>query len=211
MTFGFSRSEVIGALFSILIIWILTGVLVYLAVMRVITMSFEIEPLPMVITASCGVVFNIIMFIVLDTDLCFTVNILHRGHSRHLKHGQTAKMEVRVIDTVNNADLNFNAANQTVNLDEIIKIEPSTKRRFCAKRVVDKTKKNGKEKEKKGKENINLRAAAIHVIGDFIQSVGVLIAAIIIYINVGLIYFSHLIKYFETDSLFFSNLSPNIN
>merc|ERR1712129_285268 len=29
--------------------------------------------------------------------------------------------------------------------------------------------------------NINLRAAAIHVIGDFIQSVGVLIAALIIY------------------------------
>ena len=185
MTFGFSRSEVIGALFSILIIWILTGVLVYLAVMRVVTMNFEIEPLPMVITASCGVIFNIIMFIVLDTDLCFTVNILHRGHSRHLKHGQAKKMEVKVIDTVNNADLNFNAANQTVNLDEIIKIEPSTKRRFCAKRVVDKTKK--KEKKKKGKENINLRAAAIHVIGDFIQSVGVLIAAIIIYINVCLI------------------------
>ncbi len=34
--------------------------------------------------------------------------------------------------------------------------------------------------------NINLRAAAIHVIGDFIQSIGVLIAAIIIYFKVGL-------------------------
>lgn len=34
--------------------------------------------------------------------------------------------------------------------------------------------------------NINLRAAAIHVIGDFIQSVGVLISAVIIYIDVGL-------------------------
>ena len=32
--------------------------------------------------------------------------------------------------------------------------------------------------------NINLRAAAIHVIGDFIQSVGVLIAALIIYFKV---------------------------
>lgn len=30
-------------------------------------------------------------------------------------------------------------------------------------------------------ENVNLRAAAIHVIGDMIQSVGVLIASIIIY------------------------------
>ena len=32
--------------------------------------------------------------------------------------------------------------------------------------------------------NINIRAAAIHVIGDFIQSLGVLIAAIIIRIKV---------------------------
>ena len=30
-------------------------------------------------------------------------------------------------------------------------------------------------------ENVNLRAAAIHVIGDLIQSIGVLIAAIVIY------------------------------
>lgn len=34
------------------------------------------------------------------------------------------------------------------------------------------------------KDNINIRAAAIHIIGDFIQSVGVLIAAIIIYCKV---------------------------
>ena len=71
--------------------------------------------------------------------------------------------------------------------------------------------KNLIDKKKSKEKNINLRAAAIHVIGDLIQSVGVLIASIIIYINVGLIYFSHLIKYFETDSLFFLNLSPNIN
>ncbi len=32
--------------------------------------------------------------------------------------------------------------------------------------------------------NINLRAAAIHVIGDFIQSIGVLIAALIIFFKV---------------------------
>lgn len=33
-------------------------------------------------------------------------------------------------------------------------------------------------------ENINVRAAYIHVIGDFIQSVGVLVAALIIYFKV---------------------------
>lgn len=39
--------------------------------------------------------------------------------------------------------------------------------------------------EKKAhKQNINVRAAFIHVIGDFLQSVGVMIAAFIIYFKV---------------------------
>lgn len=37
------------------------------------------------------------------------------------------------------------------------------------------------------KENINVRAAFIHVIGDLLQSLGVMVAAIIIYFRVGLI------------------------
>lgn len=34
------------------------------------------------------------------------------------------------------------------------------------------------------KENINVRAAFIHVIGDFLQSFGVLLAALVIYFRV---------------------------
>ena len=34
-------------------------------------------------------------------------------------------------------------------------------------------------------DNINIRAAIVHVIGDFVQSVGVLLAAILIKIKVG--------------------------
>ena len=34
------------------------------------------------------------------------------------------------------------------------------------------------------KENINVRAAFIHVIGDLVQSIGVFVAALIIYIRV---------------------------
>lgn len=40
--------------------------------------------------------------------------------------------------------------------------------------------------EKQG--NINVRAAVIHVLGDFIQSIGVLVAAIIIKLNVSVQY-----------------------
>lgn len=44
--------------------------------------------------------------------------------------------------------------------------------------------KHGHQHEGAGKENINVRAAFIHVIGDFIQSLGVLIAAFVIYYKV---------------------------
>lgn len=39
-------------------------------------------------------------------------------------------------------------------------------------------------------ENINVRAAYIHVIGDFLQSFGVLVAAIVIYFWVSFSYFN---------------------
>lgn len=48
MSFGYHRSQDIGALFGILLIWGLTGFLVYLAILRLITMDFTIEPNAMV-------------------------------------------------------------------------------------------------------------------------------------------------------------------
>jgi len=57
-----------GALFSIVMIWLLTGILVFMAVQRVIHRDFDIDADAMIITAGCGVAFNIIMFGVLHAD-----------------------------------------------------------------------------------------------------------------------------------------------
>lgn len=85
MSFGFYRSEVLGALLSTMVIWILTAVLVYLAILRIINDDFEIEPIAMVATAACGVVFNIVMYFVLHTNKCFGdgVELKHHGHSHN--------------------------------------------------------------------------------------------------------------------------------
>ena len=48
-----------GALFSVLIIWVLTGVLVYEAIMRVKDQDYEINPVVMLITSGVGVLVNI--------------------------------------------------------------------------------------------------------------------------------------------------------
>ncbi|KUF83937.1 Cation Diffusion Facilitator (CDF) Family [Phytophthora nicotianae] len=112
LSFGFQRAEVIGAVTSVLVIWVLTGVLVYAAVERLMEC---LEPNPkehvngklMFIVACIGLFVNLIL-----------MQILGHGHS----HG------------------------------------------------------GGASQSKKKLENLNIQAAYIHALGDFIQSVGVCIA-----------------------------------
>lgn len=52
-------SEILGALLSVFTIWLVTGVLVYLAVDRLINDDFEIEGTLMLITSGCAVIVNI--------------------------------------------------------------------------------------------------------------------------------------------------------
>jgi Co/Zn/Cd efflux system component len=49
-----------GALASVLTIWVITGVLVYMAVMRIVENKYEIDAVYMLITAGLGVLVNIV-------------------------------------------------------------------------------------------------------------------------------------------------------
>lgn len=53
-------TEVVGALVSVLFIWVVTGILLYMAVLRVIEKEYEINGLVMVITAAASVGFNLL-------------------------------------------------------------------------------------------------------------------------------------------------------
>uniref|UniRef100_A0AAY4BPJ9 Probable proton-coupled zinc antiporter SLC30A3 n=1 Tax=Denticeps clupeoides TaxID=299321 RepID=A0AAY4BPJ9_9TELE len=121
LTFGWHRSEILGALVSVLSIWIVTGVLVYLAIDRIVKNDYEIEGHVMVLTSGCAVVVNIIMAYILHHSTTFHAHGSGHGHSHGLlgSHGNTS-----------------------------------------------------------------VRAAFIHVLGDLLQSVGVMVAAIIIYFRV---------------------------
>ena len=59
IVFTMCIAEVMGALVSVLMIWVVTGVLVYMAVQRVVTGEYEIDATVMLITAGIGVGFNI--------------------------------------------------------------------------------------------------------------------------------------------------------
>ncbi|XP_049638458.1 probable proton-coupled zinc antiporter SLC30A4 [Suncus etruscus] len=60
-TFGFHRLEVLSAMISVLLVYILMGFLLYEAVQRTIHMQYEINGDIMLITAAVGVAVNIIM------------------------------------------------------------------------------------------------------------------------------------------------------
>ncbi|CAG4958360.1 unnamed protein product [Parnassius apollo] len=142
MPFGWYRAEVIGALTSVLLIWVVTGVLVYMAVQRVINKEFEIDATVMLITSAIGVAVNLVMGLTLH----------QHGHS-HGGHGHSHGGNNPVL----------NNKERTSDSDA----ESSSSHSAGAAHA-------------RG-ENINVRAAFIHVLGDFLQSFGVFIAAIVIY------------------------------
>ncbi|CAL7942830.1 unnamed protein product [Xylocopa violacea] len=128
MPFGWYRAEVIGALTSVLLIWVVTGILFYLAVERVIHKDFELDATVMLITSVVGVAVNLVM----------GLSLHQHGHSHGPRDARKSGP---------------NLANDRI---------------------------EGESHSHDGR-NINVRAAFIHVLGDFIQSVGVFVAALVIY------------------------------
>lgn len=59
MSFGWYRAEVIGALTSVLLIWVVTGILVYMAIQRLLFGNFQIDAVVMLIMSGIGLAVNI--------------------------------------------------------------------------------------------------------------------------------------------------------
>nr|XP_033331401.1 zinc transporter 2-like isoform X1 [Megalopta genalis] len=135
MPFGWYRAEVIGALTSVLLIWVVTGILFYLAVERIIHQDFELNATVMLISSIVGVAVNLVM----------GLSLHQHGHS----HGHSHQEEYA-----------RSKSSQLGNLENQTDVH---------------------EAHDQDKSNINVRAAFIHVLGDFIQSIGVFVAAVIVY------------------------------
>uniref|UniRef100_A0A0N5A7D2 Zinc transporter 2 n=1 Tax=Parastrongyloides trichosuri TaxID=131310 RepID=A0A0N5A7D2_PARTI len=136
-TFGYIRAEAISAFVSIVIIWCLTIVLVIIAIQRIINKDYDVDSTTMLITASIGILFNLIM----GGVLFFSGNSHMHSHGSSSSHGHSH-------DDDDFEDGGHEHSHEDSN--------------------------NNK------KQNINIKAAFIHIIGDLIQSIGVLIAALII-------------------------------
>ncbi|KAM6210699.1 proton-coupled zinc antiporter SLC30A8 [Sarcoramphus papa] len=82
LTFGWHRAEILGALTSMIIVWMVTGVLTYLASMRLLHPDYDIDAPVMLITSACAVLANILLSLILHQT--------GHGHS----HGAQAREHV---------------------------------------------------------------------------------------------------------------------
>ncbi|XP_033726550.1 zinc transporter 2-like [Pecten maximus] len=149
LSFGWYRAEILGALMSIVMLWVLTGVLVYMGVIRVLKDDYEINPVIMLITASIGVGVNILMGVTLHQH-----SHSHGGGGSHSHDSSDTKSLV-----------NSSAEDRISGYGSVTEADPESQ----------------EKPTKHSSNNINVRAAFIHVLGDLLQSIGVLIAAVLIY------------------------------
>ncbi|OQR87454.1 Cation Diffusion Facilitator (CDF) Family [Achlya hypogyna] len=169
MSYGFHRAEILGAIVSVLVIWVLTGFLVYAAIERFQDAISEnpkehVDGQLMFIIAVIGLVVNLALMQILGHSHSHGVGGGHghshggndHGHSH--SHGSHDDHSDHDHDhDHSHDDVEAGHGHSHGGHDEAPK--------------------------KKKLENLNIEAAYIHALGDFIQSLGVCVAGALIWYN----------------------------
>lgn len=199
--FGFARAQVIGSLVSLFFIWSLTACLVIFAIIRI----FNPEPVdgPLMLGLGIvGLIINIMLTTVLghdhhhhDHDHGHGHGHCHahshhshvHSHERH-SHGVHGHGNCHEEDHLHgHSDSDSHELIRSSNYGSIDENDTHI-HISCQQSSESKAEKSFLEKLKQGFfgsdiENMAVRAAYIHALGDLLQSIGVIIAAIIITIN----------------------------
>ncbi|KMZ72923.1 Metal tolerance protein 1 [Zostera marina] len=163
-SYGFFRIEILGALVSIQLIWLLTGILVYQAIDRLLHESGEVVGFLMFAIAAFGFLVNIGMAVMLGHDHG------HGGHNHSHSDGESSDHSHEVTVTT------LHGGNQsTVHIENN---EPLLKHSHSPEGACDQESNSSKQKKQR---NINVQGAYLHVLGDSIQSIGVMIGGGIIW------------------------------
>lgn len=194
-SYGFLRVEILGALVSIQLIWLLAGILVYEAVLRLIHETGEVNGFLMFVVSAFGLVVNIIMALVLGHDHAHAHGHGH-GHDHGHGHGHDHDHELGnghghehmecspshthshgVIVTASPrhhqlTEEEHHHAHDHEHAEPLLENSGGDNERKP---------KGGNGNKKKKKRNINVQGAYLHVLGDSIQSVGVMIGGGIIW------------------------------
>ncbi|RHY27759.1 hypothetical protein DYB32_006550, partial [Aphanomyces invadans] len=196
MPFGYKRAEVVGALASIVFLWVVTGCLVYSAVRRMHhvlatpdAMDNEaVDGKLMFVVAAIALTANVAMLFILGHE--------HHGHSHgghghgDAKHGHChggaghchgdgdhgrshCHSHARWDHGRHSATIEHHKHGTTSSDVKDLPNElgtPQVQYQACADAP-----------DHDGVDNLNLRAAYIHILGDFLQNIGVLVAGAVIW------------------------------
>ncbi|XP_068337428.1 metal tolerance protein B-like [Pyrus communis] len=170
-SFGYHRLEVLSALFSVQLVWLVSGILIYEAVDRILHNKEKVNGLLMFSVSAFGFLFNLIMVVWLGHDhthhACGGLGQDHlhdhnhdhhhgHNHDHHHHHGHSH-------DHNHGHNHDHHKEEESAILEE------------------NKTSLVSNSVEKTKILNINIQGAYLHVIADMIQSVGVMIAGGIIW------------------------------
>ena len=188
-SWGFARAECVGAFCSVVVIWVLTLWIYYVAFSRLITRDYgNLHPEYMIMTASFGIVANLVM-----------MKSLHMAEDNSESENSSLE-KIQKFDEDNKNSKLINKQSSRENEDEEkeslirkekekeIEIEVSKEENNLLQvaEVVTPSSEGAKSKNLSmvdDKNSDNVRAAIIHVLGDLVASLGVLIVAIIIYLR----------------------------
>jgi solute carrier family 30 (zinc transporter), member 2 len=167
LSYGFHRAEILGALLSVFLIWAVTAVLMWEAVDRIKNPT-PVDGKLMLIIAVIGFVINSIMAFVLHGS--------GHGHSHGGGHGHSHSHD-EVPHFIVDSNVSINTHEHDDSHAPLLDEEHKHDHEHDHGNSHDHGHGHGHGHE----ENLNIRAAFIHVLGDMAQSIGVIIAAAIIW------------------------------
>ena len=201
MTFGYHRAEILGALISVFLIWGLTVVLVWESINRILNPDLiDVNAGMMLIVAVIGFLVNIIMGLVLLLS-GEGHNHSHgglpssHGHSHGHDHGHSDHSDDDDEDEEHGHSHGSHGHGHSHGDHSDDEDHHGHSHNHEEKPLMGHKKKTTNDHKnmgpidrfmewilpKKSKRSININAAILHVLGDLMQSVGVIIAALVIW------------------------------
>lgn len=192
-SFGNHRLEVLGALASVLSVWGITVLLVYEAIVRLLNPE-PVDGKAMTIIAVIGIGVNLALLFILGG---------HHHHHHHDHHDHDGNHEQHGSNGEDDNTKSMVPHNSYLSNTDLQALERGENDRNCEGRKTDENtndaavnesgvgdgvfqreeRPNASGCQSRTHKNMNLQGAVIHVIGDFLQSIGVCIAGGLIWYN----------------------------
>lgn len=199
-SYGFFRLEILGALLSIQLIWLLTGIIVYEAIYRMIHASEQVDGRLMFFVATFGFLVNVIMVFLLGHH---GHSHSHDGHGQEHGHADDCSKHLPSIDEHAEGETHKDWHDHCTDGHDDDHCEHIDDERHLLHSVAQDTQYSGHEYGRRDSYtvdidiksgsssktasskagNINVQGAWLHVLGDLVQSIGVMIGGAVIWVK----------------------------